>query len=223
MQSKLFEKRKWRLIGDNVFIGLLGTCGAWCFSFKAACSYGLGAVLGTFYLVLLARFVENLGKEGGGGGSARLILAVLLVLLSTKNKDTLDLIPAVIGFLTYQASLKSLRQPISAALEIVKSFENHTLRIHDPQGRTGCFEAPPSLTTGYHNEALVLDRCEVTSRTEDAISLRSCLCEHRKLPPLLNPRDTWFAWLHAPAWQVSALVQAVYTDFDSVEDIQQAA
>lgn len=106
VQAKLYEKRKWRLIGDNVFLGLLGTSGAWCVSIKTALSYGLGAALGTLYLVLLARYVQNLGKEGGSGGSARLALAVLLVLLATKNKGTLELIPSVMGFLTYQVSLE---------------------------------------------------------------------------------------------------------------------
>ncbi|CAM9345757.1 unnamed protein product, partial [Pylaiella littoralis] len=67
-QERLFEKRKWRLIGDNVFLGILGTSGAWGLSFKAACSYSLGALLGTAYLVLLSRFVESLGKEGQDGG-----------------------------------------------------------------------------------------------------------------------------------------------------------
>eukprot|EP00903_Cladosiphon_okamuranus_P010023 g9505.t1 len=75
-QERLYEKRKWRLIGDNVFLGLLGTSGAWVVSFKAACSYGLGATLGTAYLVLLSRF----------------------------NKETFDFIPAVGGFLAYQVA-----------------------------------------------------------------------------------------------------------------------
>ncbi|CAM9644309.1 unnamed protein product [Ectocarpus sp. 4 AP-2014] len=106
-QKRLYEKRKWRLIGDNFFLGLLGTAGAWGFSLKAACSYGLGATLGTAYLVLLSRFVENFGNEnadggGGGGGPARLALAGLLVLIVSKNKDTFEFIPAVSGFLAYQ-------------------------------------------------------------------------------------------------------------------------
>lgn len=81
-------------------------------SFKAACSYGLGATLGTAYLVLLSRFVESLGNDGedggggrgggGGGGPARLALAGLLVLIVSKNKETFDFIPAVGGFLAYQ-------------------------------------------------------------------------------------------------------------------------
>lgn len=116
-QEKLFEKRKWRLIGDNVFLGLLGTSAAWCISFKAACSYSMGTILGTAYLVLLSRFVESLGKEdagggggrggGGSGGPARLALAGLLVLIVAKNKETFDFIPAVSGFLAYQVSFKN--------------------------------------------------------------------------------------------------------------------
>ncbi|CAM9893116.1 unnamed protein product [Ascophyllum nodosum] len=109
-QRRLFQKRKWRLIGDNVFLGLLGTSGAWCASVKAAASFGLGATLGTAYIVLLSRFVESLGstdESGGissGGGSARLVLAVLLVLIVSKNKETFELVPAVAGFLGYQIS-----------------------------------------------------------------------------------------------------------------------
>ena len=92
-------------------MGLLGTSGAWCLSFKAACSFSLGVALGTAYLVLLSRFVENLGKEesggggrggGGGGGPARLAVAGLLVLLVSKNKESLEFIPALTGFFAYQ-------------------------------------------------------------------------------------------------------------------------
>lgn len=119
MQAKLYEKRKWRLIGDNVFLGLLGSSGAWCVSIKTACSFGLGSALGTAYLVLLSRFVENIGKDdsngggragGGGGGPARLALAGLLVLLVAKNKEIFDMIPAVAGFLAYQVSTSIRRR-----------------------------------------------------------------------------------------------------------------
>jgi hypothetical protein len=53
------------------------------------------------------RFVETLGSSGGGraaggGGPARLALVVVLVLVCGKNKDTLEVVPAVAGFLTYQ-------------------------------------------------------------------------------------------------------------------------
>lgn len=119
-QARLYERRKWRLIGDNVFVGMLGTSGAWFFSFKAACSFGLGATLGTLYLVLLSRFVQNLGKDGGrggnGGGAARLALAGLLVLLVAKNKESLDMIPALSGFLAYQAKTKPAVTVSEAAL-----------------------------------------------------------------------------------------------------------
>eukprot|EP00904_Undaria_pinnatifida_P003420 jgi/Undpi1/13079/HiC_scaffold_8.g02741.m1 len=81
---------------------------------EAACSFSLGVALGTAYLVLLSRFVENLGKEesgggregggGGGGGPARLALAGLLVLLVSKNKESLEFIPALTGFFAYQVA-----------------------------------------------------------------------------------------------------------------------
>ncbi|CAM9701279.1 unnamed protein product, partial [Ectocarpus fasciculatus] len=133
-QKRLYEKRKWRLIGDNVFLGLLGTAGAWGLSLKAACSYGLGATLGTAYLVLLSRFVENLGNDnadggggrggGGGGGPARLALAGLLVLIVSKNKDTFDFIPAVSGFLAYQ--IATLVQGIYTDFDELEDAEAET-------------------------------------------------------------------------------------------------
>ncbi|CAM9667864.1 unnamed protein product, partial [Discosporangium mesarthrocarpum] len=112
-QARLYQKRKWRLVGDHVFLGILGTSGAWAVSFKAACSYGVGSALGALYLVLLSRFVESVGKGGGGeggggggggGGSGRLGVAGLLVLLCAKNKEVLDLVPALGGFLMYQVA-----------------------------------------------------------------------------------------------------------------------
>lgn len=107
-------------------MGLLGTSGAWCVSLKAASSFGVGSALGTAYLVLLSRFVESLGKEdsggggrggGGGGGPARLALAGLLVLLVAKNKETLDLVPALGGFLAYQVGCLLARGVLSCAVQ----------------------------------------------------------------------------------------------------------
>ncbi|CAM9507561.1 unnamed protein product [Choristocarpus tenellus] len=108
-QARLYQKRKFRLIGDHVFFGLLGTSAAWAFSFKAACSYGLGSALGGLYIILLSRYVESLGNDGGtggggGGGSARLGLAGILVLLCSKNKEYLDILPSLAGFLMYQVA-----------------------------------------------------------------------------------------------------------------------
>lgn len=102
-----YEMQKYRLIGDNIFLTLLVGSGVWgFFSFKTAVSFGLGGLMGTMYLILLGRFVESLGSEegGGGGGPARLGLAVALVLICSKNREVLEVAPAIAGFFMYQAS-----------------------------------------------------------------------------------------------------------------------
>ncbi|CAM9168250.1 unnamed protein product [Chrysoparadoxa australica] len=102
-----FQQQKFRLIGDHVFIAILIGSGVWSLvGFKAAASYGFGALFGTLYLVLLARFVEGLGEgsNAGGGGPARLALVAALVLICGKQKESLDLVPAVAGFLMYQVA-----------------------------------------------------------------------------------------------------------------------
>ncbi|CAM9912414.1 unnamed protein product, partial [Phaeothamnion confervicola] len=114
-QRAAFEARKLRLLGDHVFISVLGCCAAWAgLSLKAAASYCLGALFGTFYLVLLSRrvaagclFVESIGEGDGGtggGGPARLALVGALVLICGKNREALDVVPAVTGLLMYQVA-----------------------------------------------------------------------------------------------------------------------
>ena len=43
----------------------------WAFgTLKDVRSYGFGSILGLMYSLLLGRYVENLGREGGGGGGS---------------------------------------------------------------------------------------------------------------------------------------------------------
>lgn len=93
---------------DNLFISALGLCILWGFgTYKDAFSYGVGAFLGTGYAALLARYVESLGsKQGGGagGGAARFAPVVLLILLYSKNKDYISIVPEILGFFTFQVA-----------------------------------------------------------------------------------------------------------------------
>ena len=93
---------------DNLFISALGLCLLWGFgTYKDAFSYGVGALLGTGYAALLARYVESLGsKQGGGagGGAARFAPVVLLILLYSKNKDYISIVPEIMGFFTFQVA-----------------------------------------------------------------------------------------------------------------------
>jgi hypothetical protein len=93
---------------DNLFISALGLCLLWGFgTYKDAFSYGVGSLLGTGYAALLARYVESLGsKQGGGagGGAARFAPVVLLILLYSKNKDYISIVPEIMGFFTFQVA-----------------------------------------------------------------------------------------------------------------------
>jgi len=104
-QKEEFQKEKYALLVDNLFLCSLGFAFCWSFfPLSAALSYGLGSLFGIFYLTLLARFVENLG-EGGidtSGGSSRLALVILLVLLGGKYKEYIQIPPSLAGFFTFQ-------------------------------------------------------------------------------------------------------------------------
>lgn len=93
---------------DNLFISALGLCLLWSFgTYKDAFSYGVGALLGTGYAALLARYVESLGSKSGGGaggGAARFAPVVLLILLYSKNKEYISIVPEILGFFTFQVS-----------------------------------------------------------------------------------------------------------------------
>ena len=93
---------------DNLFISVLGLCLLWSFgTYKDAFSYGVGSLLGLGYAALLARYVESLGsKQGGGagGGAARFAPVVLLILLYSKNKEFISIVPEILGFFTFQVA-----------------------------------------------------------------------------------------------------------------------
>lgn len=90
---------------DNLFISALGLCLIWGFgTFKDSFSYGIGSTLGLGYATLLSRYVESLGEGGGGGGggAARFAPVLLLILLYSKNKEYISIIPEILGFFTFQ-------------------------------------------------------------------------------------------------------------------------
>ena len=93
---------------DNLFISALGLCLLWSFgTSKDAFSYGVGSLLGLGYAALLARYVESLGSKSGGGaggGAARFAPVVLLILLYSKNKQYISIVPEILGFFTFQVA-----------------------------------------------------------------------------------------------------------------------
>ena len=107
-RGKSYAARKFQLLFDSLWLSALGLAVCWAaFSFEASVSYALGASLGFGYITLLGRTVEAFGTAGipgAGVGQARFALVILLVLLAGKYRDTIQVIPAIVGFSTYQVA-----------------------------------------------------------------------------------------------------------------------
>ncbi|MEC4818175.1 MAG: ATP synthase subunit I [Scytonema sp. PMC 1069.18] len=74
------------------------------YSLNIALNYLLGACTGVVYLRMLAKDVERLGTEKKQLSKTRLALIVVLVLLASQWNQ-LQLLPIILGFLTYKATL----------------------------------------------------------------------------------------------------------------------
>lgn len=100
-----FNNARVSFILDSVFMSSIGLCITWYFgTFIDSFSYFIGAVLGLGYANLLSKFVENLGtNQKSVGGNARFLPVILLILVYAKNKETVHIIPELLGFFSYQA------------------------------------------------------------------------------------------------------------------------
>jgi len=101
---KGFQNARVTFLVDSIFVSVIGLCLTWYFgSFKDFYSYGIGSILGLAYAVLLGRFVEGLNtSKGSAGGSARFAPVILLIALYGKNKETISILPELLGFFSYQ-------------------------------------------------------------------------------------------------------------------------
>jgi ATP synthase protein I len=77
----------------------------WIFySLNIALNYLIGACTGVVYLRMLAKNVEQLGREKQRLSNTRLALLILLILVASRW-DQLQIMPIFLGFLTYKAGL----------------------------------------------------------------------------------------------------------------------
>ena len=67
-------------------------------------SFLVGALSGLFYLRLLARSIDNLGKTTSGVSKVQLLVPVVLFLVVSKLPQ-LQLLPSLLGFFLYKPSL----------------------------------------------------------------------------------------------------------------------
>eukprot|EP00629_Pelagomonadales_sp_RCC1024_P008932 CAMPEP_0119266070 /NCGR_PEP_ID=MMETSP1329-20130426/4689_1 /TAXON_ID=114041 /ORGANISM="Genus nov. species nov., Strain RCC1024" /LENGTH=224 /DNA_ID=CAMNT_0007265933 /DNA_START=90 /DNA_END=764 /DNA_ORIENTATION=- len=110
-EKALYQSRSSLVLGDHFFLGGLLGAALWRLTaLKAAESYLLGVLFGGAYLYLLSRYVGSLGEtslEGakeGGIGQARFAIVALLIGIAGKQRESLDLLPMLGGFFTYQAA-----------------------------------------------------------------------------------------------------------------------
>jgi ATP synthase protein I len=77
----------------------------WIFySLNIALNYLIGACTGVVYLRMLARNVEQLGRERSKLGSTRLAL-IIGVIVAASQLNELKIMPIFLGFLTYKAAV----------------------------------------------------------------------------------------------------------------------
>jgi ATP synthase protein I len=99
----------YRLMQDLLVVTLTMTavifiC-VWIFySLNIALNYLIGACTGVVYLRMLAKNVEQLGREKKRIGNTRLALLIGLILVASRWNQ-LQIMPIFLGFLTYKAAV----------------------------------------------------------------------------------------------------------------------
>jgi len=105
-----YNKLRLQLILDTVTLGAVGCLGIYASgALRTSLSFGVGVVGSTAYVFLLSRSVDKLAAAARQGqrsgdilGGARLLLLGVCILFVVKNREYLDVLPAMLGFFTYK-------------------------------------------------------------------------------------------------------------------------
>lgn len=100
-----YERLKLELASLTAAVSGVSFLAVWgVYGLNIALSYLVGSLVGLTYLGLLARSVDRIGEGKSKVGFSRFGLLVALVLVAARW-DSLQILPAVLGFLTYKAAL----------------------------------------------------------------------------------------------------------------------
>ncbi|RFP56086.1 MAG: ATP synthase subunit I [Limnothrix sp. CACIAM 69d] len=102
--EEYYKLQRELLIGSLV-VSLVIFLSVWAtYSLNTALSYLLGALVGIVYLRMLAKDVATLGNGKQQLSKTRLALFVAIFLIGARVQQ-LELLPIILGFLTYKAAL----------------------------------------------------------------------------------------------------------------------
>jgi len=102
--NEFFRLQK-ELIVVTAFLVVVIFISTWIFySLNTSLNYLIGSCAGIFYLRLLAKHVEQLGRQRKKLGQTRLAILIILILVASRLEQ-LEILPIFLGFLTYKASL----------------------------------------------------------------------------------------------------------------------
>jgi hypothetical protein len=98
-----YRETRGKLLADTAFVGALGVCAGWAFGdVNTAASVALGVAGSIAYVVLLARGVDRLAGSRDPIAPARVALLALLVIGAAKRRETFQVVPVMLGFLSYK-------------------------------------------------------------------------------------------------------------------------
>lgn len=93
------------LLRDTLILTGIIFGSVWIFySLNIALNYLIGACTGVVYLKMLARNVEQLGRQRKQVGKTQLV-GLIVVIVIASQLDQLKIVPIFLGFLTYKAAI----------------------------------------------------------------------------------------------------------------------
>jgi ATP synthase protein I len=102
--AEFYQLKQELLVYTLVLIALIVFPVWYFYSLNIALNYLIGACTGVVYLRMLARNVEQLGKEKSKIGKTQLAVFVGLIIVATQWNQ-LHVVPIFLGFLTYKAAI----------------------------------------------------------------------------------------------------------------------